>query len=260
MNPHFRNPAGRLWALLVHCQLWGSSEDAIQAVVAKHLDLAPGYSAELLDRLAAILRLPGQVRGRITAGAVPAAGVPRLLDAVAEAESALATLSRLDAPVSELRDRYGPETLSTLKEASVWLNSPPPDRERARGTSLKDVTDLAQRLMDDTRVEPSLDSRVLDVVSEHGSAVVAATGRVVVAGPEAVAGELHRLLGHLAVRPDVVAAVEHSEVLSDRIRELVAGLRSFGTGSQASDLAPDWRGLPALTGLLSAHPGSSERT
>jgi hypothetical protein len=249
MNPHFRNPAGRAWALLVHCQMWGSRDDSILEVLAQHLSLAPDYSGEFADRLAAILRLPGLIRDRIAAGDVPENGIAPLLDAVAEVESAMVILSRLDSPIKELRDRYTPETLSTLKQASVWLNSPPPDRERGRGISLEDLHDVARRLTDDAWNHPTIDRAVRDFVGEHGSAVMSATGKVVVAGPDAVAGELHRLIGHLAVRPDVVAALRDSGALSDRIQELVSVLRRFESGSQAQELTTDWPGLSALTGL-----------
>lgn len=249
MNPHFRNPAGRLWALLVHCQMWGSREEPILAVLAEYLSLAPDYSGEFVDRLAAILRLPGQVRDRITAGTVPEDGITPLLHAVTEAEFALAILSRIDSPVRDLRDRYTPETLSTLKQASVWLNSPPPAREQGRGISLEDVSDVARRLTDDAWNHPSLDPAVRDVVSEHGAAVMSAAGKVIVAGPDAVVGELHRLIGHLAVRPDVVAAVRDSGALSQRIEELVSVLRRFETAGRTGDLDADWRGMSQLTGL-----------
>jgi hypothetical protein len=249
MNPHFRNPAGRLWALLVHCQMWGSRDDPILAVLGNYLSLAPDYSGEFVDRLAAILRLPGQIRDRITAGDVPEDGIPALLEAATEAESAMAVLSRLDSPVGQFRDRYTPETLSTLKQASVWLNSPPPALEHGRGISLQDVSDVAHRLTDDAWNHPSLDTAVREFVAGHGSAVMSATGKVVVAGPDVVVGELHRLIGHLAVRPDVAAALADSGALADRIRELVSVLRRFESATQEQDTGADWQGMARLTGL-----------
>jgi len=238
-----------LWALLVHCQMWGSRDDAILTVLANYLSLAPDFSGEFVDRLAAILRLPGQIRDRVTAGDVPEDGITPLLQAAAEAESALAILSRLDSPIEEFRGRYTAETLSIVKQASVWLNSPPPAREQGRGISLEDVSDVARRLSDDAWNHPSLDPAARDFVAKHGSAVMSATGKVIVAGPDAVIGELHRLIGHLAVRPDVVAALLDSGTLSDRIRELVSVLRRFEAASKAQVLDADWRGMPPLTGL-----------
>lgn len=249
MNPHFRNPAGRLWALLVHCQTWGSREDPILAVLAHHLSLAPDFSGEFVDRLAAILGLPGQIRDRVTAGDVPEDGISALLGAATEAESALAAFSRLDSPIKEFRDRYTPETLSTLKQASVWLNSPPPAREHGRGISLEDVSDVARRLSDDAWNHSSLDPAVRTFVVGYGSAVMSATGTVIVAGPDAVVGELHRLIGHLVMRPDVVAALRGSGALSDRIRELVSVLRRFERANAPQDLDADWRGMAEFIGL-----------
>jgi hypothetical protein len=161
----------------------------------------------------------------------------------------MAVLSRLDSPIKEFRDRYTPETLSTLKQASVWLNSPPPARETGRGISLEDVSDVARRLSDDAWNHPSLDPAVRAFVTRYGSAVMSATGAVIVAGPDAVVGELHRLIGHLTVRPDVVAALRDAGTLSDRMTELVFVLRRFERASTAQDLEADWRGMSELTGL-----------
>lgn len=227
MNPHYWNPAGRLWALLVYSLTKGPADVPVLALWADYLGLDAEYSPELFSALGAIIRLPGQIRDRIASGDVPEGDTAAVLAAVTKAESAVGLSARLDATAQELRDRFDPETLSTLKMTSVVLNESMPASRKRRGQSIDQVRDRAMSFSGELSADSSIDSQVRDDLARHAAAVLWATSLVSVAGPDALCDELYGLVGLVAVRPDVSAALQHSAALSDGYRQLIDSLSTF---------------------------------
>ncbi len=248
MNPHYRNPAGRLWAFLVHSRTKGSDDDPILTVWADYLGVAAVYSADLFLGVAAVLRLPDAVRDAVAAGGVPSGEEESVTTAAGQAEGALALAAHLDMPMRVLRGRYPPETLWVLKRTSAWLNESAPVAAPVAGDSVDNAAARADQLAARLESDDVLPAEVRVTLSERCSSITRAARLVPVTGPEALDDELHRLAGLLALRPDVVRAVRDAPGIAAGARDLVHSLRAFEEQDRVAASAPDWDAFAELAG------------
>lgn len=247
MNPHLMNPAGRLWALLVHSGTRGDGDESVLSVWADYLGMPPEYSSELYAALSAIAALPGRIREAVASGGVPAGEEEHLLAAAATAEAALRIAGDLHAPVSELRARVDPGTLAALKHASVSLNIAAAGAEPFRVPPAEALAHAADRLAELAPVEARDDRGTEALLRGQADRIRLALRLMVVAGPEAVRDALEGMVGRLALSADAIAAIRESVPLSEAVRAVLTALSGFGQAPVRA--APrDWQTLSALMG------------
>ncbi|SEH86376.1 MULTISPECIES: hypothetical protein [unclassified Leifsonia] len=247
-NPHFLNPAGRLYEFMSATLAAPDQMQLVDAWGSYVGSSAEGEPSRFLAGMGALLSLPSQVRDRVDAlPGRPIPGKAQLVRGVAPAEQVLSHAWRAAGmQVGQTRHLFDRGHLTDLETCSQVLNHAAGveeaddesrfDRVSGEGdtaepgaeTPLEAVRRLAQEILDEA-FAANLPGPVAAAFAEYAHAIIRSVDLFHLTGPEGVTREYERFLGGLIRDPELYEAMRNNPGIRDRVKAIAKFITVVGT-------------------------------
>ncbi|TFC34996.1 hypothetical protein [Cryobacterium sp. TMT2-14] len=226
MNPHYLNPAGRLFEFLT--MIWDSPDGAtVSAVWGGYFEAdLTNEPAKFFSAVATMLVLPDQVRLQVEQLTKPPIAKPRLVRGVDGAEIVMSYApSTTSTTIQILKSHFDKGTLSDLETCSDILSHGLSNPQTAESSEDESTLDAIRRLASEIMVEATksdsaLPEEVSNLLWENAESIVRAVDLFKISGPEGIVREFDRFAGGILLRPQVRVAIVQVPSVMDKIVDL----------------------------------------
>lgn len=249
LDPHFDNPAGRLWDFLRAMRSNPNTTEPLSSFLYSYFDLPSSTTGPLDPKLFAALQhlfgLPDQIEQAVRERQrqIPPADV--LVRPLTNIRNALMQFVNLNIALNSVKAHFNDSDVSDLEHCSYYLDAEGSHTARVAADDLSTIRQLADELVESVLGSDDLDPTLKNFVWKHAVKIADAVRLARAAGAGVLESALNEAIGDLVRHPEIKNQVVKDQTLGKKFYGLLQAM-SLVMGLVGTPLAITADGMDLL--------------
>lgn len=225
MDPHFNNPAGRLWQFSRALRLSQNPTEPLSHFLGKYFEIPRNPERPLDPKLFAAIQhifvLPDQIEQAVRERERQIPPAEMVLRPLGNIRNALLQFMHLGVALNSVTAQFTDSDVSDLEHCSYYLDAEPSRARPVTADDLEQIRILAEEIMETLVDAQDLDPALKNFIWEHAAKIADAVRLARAAGAGVLTCALNEAIGDLVRHPAAQAEIAGDQTAGQKFFELL---------------------------------------